>query len=141
MVAIFLELSFLVCVCVCVFFCFFGGGGDLYWLTDQDLICFCVCVCETLMFVIVWVLLYVFFILVSYCYLCCFFLNHQSVACQTSWLICLGMVIPLHAFHLGDGINALNGCLLKEIAPPLLRVHSCLPGSLSVSDTFFGLHK
>ena len=78
-----------------------------------------------------------FFILVSYCYLCCFFLNHQSVGVPDILALCLGIVIPLHALHLGDGINALNGCLLKEIAPPLLHVHSCLPGSLSVSDTFF----
>ena len=75
--------------------------------------------------------------------LCMLFLPQPSICWRARHLgiLCLGMVVPLHPLHLGDGINALNGCLLKEIAPPLLRVHSCLLGSLSVSDTFFVLHK
>ena len=75
---------------------------------------------------------------INVCY-CCFFvfviLIYTFLSSTINLGICLCMVIPLHALHLGDGINALNGCLLKEIAPPLLHVHSCLPDSLSVSDT------
>ena len=56
-----------------------------------------------------------------------------------SLLYFFSFLILLHTLHLGDDINALNGCLLKEIAPPLLHVHFCFPGSLPVSDTLLAL--
>ena len=51
------------------------------------------------------------------------FMFHVDFICGL--LVLFSFLVLVHALHLGDGINALNGCLLKEIAPPLLHVHSC----------------